>query len=146
MKLHKQFSHPRSYKLKKLLIDGGVDDEELFDMIKNIEKHCTVCTKYKRPPAKPIVTFPLASEFNESVAMDLKQVSGKLVLHLIDHATRFSSAGVIPSKDCDVIISKIFQIWISIFGPPKQILSDDGIMAEKLNTTLRTTAAVRWDQ
>ena len=119
-------------------------------MIENIENHCTVCTKYKCPPAKPIVTFPLASEFNESVAMDLKQVSGELVLHLIDHATRFSSAGVIPSKNRDVIISKIFQIWISIFGPPKQILSDNEgefanedfrIMAEKLNTTVRTTAA-----
>ena len=63
-------------------------------MIKNIEKHCTVCNKYKCPPAKAIATFPLASEFNESIAMDLKQVSGKLVLHLIDHATKFSSAGV----------------------------------------------------
>ena len=82
--------------------------------------------------------------------MDLKQVSGKLVLHLIDHATRFSSARVISSKDCDLIISKIFQIWISIFGPYKQILSDNGgefankdfrIMAEKLNTTVHTTAA-----
>ena len=152
MKLHKQFSHPRSHKLKKLLmfIDGSVDDKEFVDMIENIEKHCTVCTKYKCPPAKPIVTFPLASEFNESVAIDLKQVSGKLVLHLIDHATRFSSAGVIPSKDRDVIISKIFQIWTSIFGPPKHILSGNGgesanedfrIMAEKLNTTVCTTAA-----
>ena len=62
LKLHKEFSHPRSHKLKKLLIDGGVDDKEFFYMIENIEKHCTACTKYKRPPAKPIVTFPLASE------------------------------------------------------------------------------------
>ena len=85
--------------------------------------------------------------------MNLKQVSGKLVLHLIDHATRFSTTGVIPSKDRDVIISKMFQIWISIFGPPKQILSDNGgefanedfrIMAEKLNTTVRTTAESPW--
>ena len=32
---------------------------------------------------------------------------GKLVLHLIDHATRFSSAGgVVPSQDRDVMFSK----------------------------------------
>ena len=79
LKLHKQFSHLRSYKLKKLLIDGGVNNKEFFDMIENIAKHCTVCTKYKRPSAKPIVTFPLTREFNESAAMDLKQGSGKLV-------------------------------------------------------------------
>ena len=69
---------------------------------------------------------------------------------MIDYARIFSSAGVIPSKDRDVIISKIFQISISVFGPPKQILSDKGgefankdfqIMAEKLNTTVHTSAA-----
>ena len=38
-----------------------------------------------------------------------------------------SSARVIPCKDCDVIISKIFQIRISIFGHCKQILSDNGV-------------------
>ena len=82
--------------------------------------------------------------------MDIKYHSGKLVLHLIDHATRFSVAGVVHSKDRDVIISKIFQIWISVFGRPKQILSDNGdefsnkdfsVMGEKLNTNIRNTVA-----
>ena len=59
-------------------------------------------------------------------------------------------AGVIHSKDRDVIMSKIFQIWISVFGPPKQILSDNGgefsnedfhVMGEKLNTNIDNTAA-----
>ena len=63
-------------------------------------------------------TFSLAKEFNESIAMDIKYHSSKLVLHLIDHATRFSAAGVVHSRNRDVIICKIFQIWTSVFGPP----------------------------
>ena len=76
--------------------------------------------------------------------------SGKPILHLIDHATRFSAASVIHSKERDVVISKIFEIWISMFGSPGQILTDNGgefnnedfrIMEEKLNTKIKSTAA-----
>ena len=82
--------------------------------------------------------------------MDIKFYSGKPILHLTDHATRFSAASVIHSKERDVIISKIFEIWISLFGSPGQILTDNGgefnnedfrIMGENLNTKIKSTAA-----
>ena len=150
MKLHKQFCHPTTFRLRKLLQDGGVNDEEFFKLIEEVEKTCDICCKYKLPPSKPIVCFPLFKKFNESVEMDIKYCENHLVLHLIDHATRFSSAAIIRSKHKDTIISKVFQIWIFIFGPPKQILTDNSgeftsddfcEMGEKLNTTIKTTAA-----
>ena len=150
MKLHKQFCQARTFRLRKLLQDGGVNDEEFFKLIEEVEKTYDICCKYKRPPSKPIVCFPLSKEFNESVVMDIKYRENHLVLHLIDHATRFSSAAIIRSKRKDTIISKVFQIWIFIFGPPKQILTDNGgeftsddfsETGEKLNTTIKTTAA-----
>ena len=76
-------------------------------MIEDVESKCEVCTKYKRPSPKPIVSFPLAKEFNETVAMDLKVYDGHYILHLIDHATRFSAATVISSKTKENIISKV---------------------------------------
>ena len=149
-KLHKQFSHPKAHKLQKLLQDAGIFDKELLNEIEAIEGECTICQKYKKPPPKPIVAFAFAKDFNESVAMDIKFYSGKPILHLIDHATRFSAASVIHSKERDVVISKIFEIWISMFGSPGQILTDNGgefnnedfrIMGEKLNTKIKSTAA-----
>ena len=73
-------------------------------MIETVEADCVIRRQYKRPMPKPIVTFSLAKEFNESVAMDIKYHSSKLVLHLIDYATRFSAAGIVHSKNRDVII------------------------------------------
>ena len=122
-KLHKQFSHPRAHKLQKLLQDAGIFDKELLNEIEAIEGECTICQKYKKPPPKPIVTFPFAKDFNESVAMDIKFYSGKPILHLIDHTTRFSAASVIHSKGRDVVISKIFEIWISLFGVVRNSLN-----------------------
>ena len=152
MKLHlKQFCHPKIVRLRKLLQDGSVNDEDFFKLIEEVEKSCHICCKYNHPPSKPVVCFPLSKEFNESAVMDIKYCKNHLVLHLIDHANRFSSAAIIRSKYKDTIITKVLQIWIFIFGPPKQIFTDNGgeftshdfrEMGEKLNTTTKTTAAM----
>ena len=68
----------------------------------------------------------MAIEHNEVVAMDLKVIENKLVLHLIDHVTRFSAAAVVTSKKKEEIIQHLFAMWISIFGAPSKILSDNG--------------------
>ena len=47
------------------------------------------------------------------------------ILHMVEHATRFS-CGSSKSKHKDEIVKAIFQHWIVLFGPPNQILSDNG--------------------
>ena len=150
-KLHSQFAHPPSEKLVKLISAAGMgNDVSLIKAIKDVSKNCDICKVYKRPAAKPIVGMPLANDFNEVVAMDLKFFHGKIILHLIDHVSRFSAAAIIPSKQANEIISKIFKIWISVFGPPKRFLSDNGgefvngdfiEMCESFNIVVLTTAA-----
>ena len=150
MKWHKQFSHCDGYRLCKLLISAGVDDTEMLKIVDKIKNECKTCSKYGRKPPKPIVTLPRANDFNDSVAMDLKFFGGKMVLHIIDHFTRYSAACVIPSKHRNVIITSVLKFWITIFGTPKQFLCDMGRefnnddyreMGEKLNTTVKSTAA-----
>ena len=101
IKLHRQFSNPSSDKLIPLLKDANINDKQLFDMVKNINGNCKVCQKYKKPKPKPIVSFPLAKTFTETVALDLKEWKSNLtvwLLHIIDHLTRFSASCVIKTK------------------------------------------------
>ena len=58
--------------------------------------------------------------------MDLKHFENVLILHLIDHASRFSAAATIKSKHKEVIIEQIFRIWISIFWTSSNHFSDNG--------------------
>ena len=60
VKLHKQFSHPRSNRWHKLLKDRDVKDKELFNLIEQVEADCVICYQYKRPMPKLIVKFSLA--------------------------------------------------------------------------------------
>ena len=62
-----------------------------------IPESCEVCLKFKKTPARPVVSLPLAITFNEVVLLDLKEwVKNKTwFIYLIDAATLFTLAGVI---------------------------------------------------
>ena len=66
--------------------------ENLFDLIKEVSKTCRTCNRYQTAPSKPVVGLPMATKFQETVAMDLKVYDCKLILHLIDPVTSLSSA------------------------------------------------------
>ena len=132
-KLHCQFSHPHVNKLLKLVSRAGMgNDFELIKLIKEVSRNCQICKQYRRPGALPAVGMPSATEFNEVVAMDIKFLNGKMILHLIDHLTRYSAAAFVPSKKPADIINKIFQIWISVFGPPKGFLSEFNFLVSEI--------------
>ncbi|CAG2226055.1 unnamed protein product [Mytilus edulis] len=151
-KLHKQFAHPSAKRLKTLLKDAGGYTKEHLDCVDEITEGCDVCKKYKKTPARPVVSLPLATEFNEVVAVDLKEWKpNTYFLHLIDIATRFSLATVIKRKTPDVIADKVMSLWIgSGMGPPKRFLADNGgefaneifrDMCANLNIDVMNTAA-----
>ena len=150
-KLHLQFCHPTAERLINLLKNAGTTDKRTFDVINEVTLKCDVCMKNKKPPLRPAVSFPLASSFNEVVALDLKSRGSEgYILHMIDHLTRYSSACVISNKRKETIVKGVLEYWIRIFGPPKYFLSDNGgefvndemiDLAEKFNISLKTTAA-----
>ena len=82
--------------------------------------------------------------------MDIKEINGNKVLHLIDHATRYSLRVRIPSKESSDIINAIFKHWITYFRTPGSIQTDKGgefnnhsfrDMAQNLNIIVCTTPA-----
>ena len=152
-KLHRQFAHPTSKKLKSLIDDAEVNNVILNKCIDEVSEKCDTCIKYKRPKRRPVVAFPLAKIFNDTVAMDLKQYSYSpniWILHIIDHATRYSVSCVIKTKRKEEIVKQLFKHWVSVFGYAKRFLVDNGVefnnsefitFCENLNIKVCTTAA-----
>ena len=150
-KLHKQFAHPSSERLIKLIRNAGIIDKSVGGIVDDVTTSCDVCKRFKKAPPRPAVGFPLATVFNETVALDLKVFRSGYMLHMIDHATRYSQACFIRNKHSATIVKALLKFWISIFGSPAQFLSDNGgefvndefnELAEKFNITVLTTAAV----
>ena len=98
-----------------------------------------------------MVAYPLAREFNETVALDLHELDSNLYYtHFIDHFTRLSGAAIIRSKDPGIVLNKFLQHWVSLYGSLRKILSDNGgefnneqfrDMTESFNIRVTTTAA-----
>ena len=105
--------------------------------------------KYKKPVPRPIVGFAWATDFNQTVGMDLKELGPSLwSLHITDEFTRFSNATIIRSKTA--VIKKFLQCCISLFGAPQKLISDNGgefdsnefrDLCENFNITVKTTPA-----
>ena len=57
-RLHRQFSHPDSKKIKHLVKDCGIDDPELIADLEELDKTCDICNKYKKPKPRPRVGLP----------------------------------------------------------------------------------------
>ena len=72
-KLHRQFAHPHSSKIKLLLRDAQIIDKDLEKSLDDLDNTCEVCLKYKKPKPRPVVCFPMAKTFNETLGMDLIQ-------------------------------------------------------------------------
>ena len=98
--------------------------------------------------------MPLANDFNNVLAMDLKLVTVNnrkyTIFHLTDAFTRFSAASIVSSKHKEVIVATIMKQWVATFGKPKSLFSDNGgefnnellhNVAELLDCKVITTAA-----
>ena len=100
---------------------------------------------------RPIVGLSRATDFNQTMTMDLHQLSDNIwYFHMIDEFTRFSNAVIIKSKATRVVTNKLIQCWISLFGSPKRVLSGNGgefessefkDMCENFNIKVVTTPA-----
>ena len=106
--------------------------------------------KYRKAPLKPVVGFSLSKDFTDVISMDLKEVNGHKILHLIDHATCYSAATTVNSKQKEEILGAIFEKLIAPFGAPNDILNDNRgefkndllrEMAGVFNVLVRTTSA-----
>ena len=149
-KLHRQFAHPTANKLMKLVEEAGLLNNEWKQEIQKVSDKCDICRKFKKTPPRPVVGFPVGKVFNEAVGMDLKVWGNCYFIVMVDLATRYCVASVIANKKPETIIKEVITQWISRFGAPQKVLTDNGrefnnvdfqSMGENYNVKVMCTAA-----
>ncbi|ESO92708.1 hypothetical protein LOTGIDRAFT_175654 [Lottia gigantea] len=91
-------------------------------------QECDLCKQYVKTPPRPVVSMPMASRFNEKVAMDLKLWWGLWILHIIDIWSRYTvSLFIARKRPCDVI-DGLMGRWVAVFGVKGGIMTDNGAL------------------
>ena len=126
IKLHRQFAHSPVKKLRSLLQDANLWKDDYKDLLEDIDRKCVLCKRYSNTPPRPVVGMPMATQFNEKVAMDLKQWNGRWILHIIDTWSMYTISVFINRKRSSDIINALTQKWVGVFGIMGSIMTDNG--------------------
>ena len=119
--------------------------QELVNIIERVMKDCKVCQEFQKSVARPRVTLPKSTSFNEVVTLDLKDFGNKYMLWIIDSFSRFMVGKLLNNKKADTIIQAIMDNWCMNLGfPASGFFADNGrefanIKLDELTSKLRIT-------
>ena len=88
-KVHEVNHHKGKEQLMATYRNAGWMSPELSNIIDRVVNDCKVCQKFQRSVARPRVTLPKSTSFNEVVTLDLKEFGSKYVIWMIDSFSRF---------------------------------------------------------
>ena len=117
-KVHEVNRHKGRDQLVQAYRTAGWMGPELTSLIERVVNDCKVCQKFKTSIARPRVTLPKATSFNEVVTLDLKEFGTKYVLWIIDSFSRFMVGKLIANKKADTVIQAIMDSWCMNVGFP----------------------------
>ena len=144
-KLHGQFTHCSSKRLKKLLHDAGCVSQNVDALVDKATSSCETCEKFGKKPPKPVVGSPLSHAFNGVISLDLHEFRGRddyrYYIHIIDLFSRYIQAALISSKKGGKVVDVFNRIWCDNYGCPKKVLTDNG--KEFDNDTFKQNAEAR---
>ena len=102
--------------------------------IRDYVRHCKLCQHNSVYPVGALglglSKTPVAP--NQLIMIDCitglprSATGNKVILTIVDDFTKFTRAVPVKNKEAATIASAVTQHWISFFGPPKQIHSDEG--------------------
>jgi hypothetical protein len=123
--LHRRFGHPSVGRLYKILERAGHDPDSAI--LKRIAEFCEHCQKHGGPPGRFKFTLKDDIEFNHSVLVDVVDLEGKEVLHVVCEATGFNSGRFLKSRSAKHAWEALRACWIDVYqGPPNFIVHDPG--------------------
>lgn len=124
--------------VRNSILAAGYWFRKMNSVIRSVLKKCQACTAKSYSPHVPWSTLPKAPEKMpfEFVSIDIvgplsrQQDGSRFILTMIDHATRFLRAIPITNVRANTVAGVFLNHWVTIFGPPAVIHSDQGSQFE----------------
>ena len=85
IKIYRQFGHASIENMTHLLNNASLLNSETSKLIEKVNNSFKTCLIYKKPSHRPVVGLSRATNFNDTVAMDLHQLGKNICyFHFID--------------------------------------------------------------
>ena len=99
-KIHKVLAHPKPDILKYFFRNSSENDQETLKIIDEVLDKYEVCKKFQKSPSRPKVSLPVSNDFNECVALDLKEMrtNKEYILYCICTFSRLTRGIILKDK------------------------------------------------
>lgn len=92
---------------------------------------CDVCRERRQPKTRRPASLPLPKDAGDQANIDLIDVYDSngtkyTAVHVIDYATRFQLAELLPRKTATNVISFLKKRWLPVFRSPRTLVADQG--------------------
>jgi hypothetical protein len=119
--------------------------ERESDLKKLIAK-CEKCVQVGRPtPSRKVSPVRVVAEFNQTVHIDFMFITIRdtalILLQIVDSATAFSVACIVPSRDLSHAASQFEENWICIHGAPSSVAADPEFARVNSRTSSTSTTS-----
>ena len=99
-----------AYKGANLLTPG------LKEVKKRVVVECIICQRFKKSSPRPKSALPKASDFNQIVTLDLKEIDRQYILWIICSFSRYMQGVLIPNKRAETIVNALNSTWNHVIG------------------------------
>ena len=106
-KIHKILNHKSKEQMHYAFRNAVKLNEETRKKIDEVVDKCEICKKNGRSNSKPTVAIPKATDFNSTVAIDLKIAGDKYILCMVCACTRFIQGRVLNDKNPESIVKAL---------------------------------------
>ena len=115
----RQFEHASIENMQTLIGNAKLLMKDISLLIKKVVNTCETCITFCKSTPQLVAVSTKAEDFNETVSVDIHQLSTNLwYMHFVDECIRYSAAVIVRNK---AVCNKAFvKNWISIFGAPKK--------------------------
>lgn len=127
-RLHENTGHRSNIRLARALAISGAPPQVIYAA----KTHkCSVCAEKANPRARRPASLPTPKDAGDQANIDLIEVfdaAGNkfIAVHVIDFATRFQKAELLPVKSTAQVLSFLRKRWLPVFGAPRVLVADQG--------------------
>ena len=145
--LHVALGHVSNDKLARMLSQNGAREEVLV-AVKQLK--CQICMQVQSPQATPKAAFSRPCSFNERLVSDTFYVwdaekTKFAITHVMDAFSLYTVAIAAKDASASVTSELLRDRWISVFGPPAILMTDQGSEFQGVIEQLLRTFAVFHD-
>ncbi|CAK9071940.1 unnamed protein product [Durusdinium trenchii] len=131
-RLHENTGHRSNRRLARALVLSGAPKEVIL-AAKTLK--CSFCDEKRRPKSHRPTSLPTPKDVSDQVHINIFECSDITeqrfyIVHCIDWTSRFQMAEALEYKDSDSIVHWFQERWMSVFGPPRVIVADQGALVQ----------------